>query len=52
MKRIRLVHWNDDGAAERAAQLRGLGYEVDARPVASGEIRLLPREVGAAPSST
>lgn len=27
--RIRLVHWNDDERAERAARLRKAGYEVD-----------------------
>ena len=48
MDRIRLVHWNDEEAEERAAALRELGFDVDARPVTSSTIRNLPKETGAA----
>jgi hypothetical protein len=48
MDRIRLVHWRPAEAEERAALLRALGYNVDARPVTSGTIRELPKEAGAA----
>jgi CheY-like chemotaxis protein len=32
MRKVRLVHWNQAEAAERAARLRALGYEVDCSP--------------------
>ena len=44
MQRVRIVHWDAGEGEERAEMLRGLGYEVDARPVTSGTIRELPRD--------
>ncbi len=35
MKRIRLIHWNDDERHQRAASLRKAGYEIDDAPVES-----------------
>jgi hypothetical protein len=48
MERVRLVHWNAEEAEERAARLRSLGFEVDARPLESSTIRELPNQAGAA----
>jgi len=48
VERIRLVHWNQAEGVARAAVLRELGYEVDARPLSTGEIRTLGQQAGAA----
>lgn len=44
MKRIRLVHWNADEAAERVEHLRFAGYEVDFE-VLQGGVGLLAHPV-------
>ena len=41
MQRLRLIHWNATEALERAAQLRTLGYEVDAEPFDGAGLRRL-----------
>lgn len=39
MPRIRLVHWNSEKGAERAMLLAPLGYDVDARRLASSSMK-------------
>jgi CheY-like chemotaxis protein len=48
VERIRLVHWDQAEGAKRAEALRELGYEVDAQPLSTGEIRRLGEQAGAA----
>ena len=39
MARIRLLHWKEEECAERAARLKGLGYEVDATRLQSASMK-------------
>src|SRR5262249_8777009 len=39
MRRIRLIHWKAEEAAERIAKLRAAGYEVDYSELSPGELR-------------
>src|SRR5215470_10007304 len=39
MRRIRLIHWKAEEAAERVAKLRAAGYEVDYSELSPGELR-------------
>jgi hypothetical protein len=39
MKRVRLVHWKLEQAAERAARIRGAGYDVDHSPFSPSALK-------------
>lgn len=38
---VRLIHWNVEESAERAARLRNAGYDVDASPVGPAFLKAL-----------
>jgi len=48
MRRIRLIHWHEPEAAERAARLRAAGYEVAGEAFDPASLRELRREPPAA----
>jgi len=41
MKRIRLIHWKEEEARERAASIREAGYEADYHPIRPADLRKL-----------
>jgi hypothetical protein len=44
IRRVRLIHWNEPEAARLAVQLRSLGYQVLAGPMAGAEFRAIRTE--------